>query len=59
MTLTQHLYCHSSPLILCDTVDRGPWLWDLSQHEAPGSCHEVIGTRGEPSLPGPEGHLLF
>lgn len=59
MIVTQNSYCHPLLLILCDTTDHGPWLQDPPQHGAPGSCHQLIGTQGEPSLSRPEGHLLF
>lgn len=59
MTVTQSSCCYPLLPIFYDTIAHGVWLWNPPQHGAPGSCLQVTGTQGKPSLPGPEGHLLF
>lgn len=44
---------------VANPVDQSSWLWDPSQNSTQGSCHQLTGMQGNPSLPGSEDHLLL
>ena len=44
---------------VADPVDQSSWLWGPSQNSTQGSCHQLTGMQGNPSLPGSLDHLLL